>query len=145
MKNFLPVLPEIQIRARVGRIFCFIDAGVSERRRITAEKRREHHDKSILVNYSLGCRRPVKFKINQETYLCVNMSLRQFVVDSVKNHNIPVGKGFFRTLRTFADVIVIVRKPEMDYICFRVIFSIYRDFFSKFLTHRLFRIAKLRV
>ena len=65
------------------------------------------------------------------------MSLRQFLVDSVKNHNIPVGKGFFRTLRTFADVIVIIRKPEMDYIRFQVIFSIYRDFLSKFLTHRL--------
>ena len=97
------------------------------------------------MNDSLGFRRPVKFKINQETYLCVNISFRQFFVDSVKNHYIPVGKGFFRALRTFADVIVIVRKPEMNYIGFGVVFGIYRDFFGKFLTHRLFRIAKLRV
>ena len=33
--------------------------------------------------------------------------------------------------------------PSVILIGFGVVFGIYRDFFGKFLTHRLFRIAKL--
>lgn len=155
-KTFFPAAQEGEIHPHVVRVFVFVaDIGrkfvwnfhvpVAVRLRIRTENGRKHHHKAVRISDLFRLRRPVQVEIDEKDDLRRKPFLRQARVDVVEHTHIQIGNADLTAVFAFADVVEIVRKPEMQHVDLRMFLGVADDFGNEFFPHVGARIAKVGV
>ena len=90
-------------------------------------------------------RRPIQLHIDEKNYLHAETGFGQKFIYLVQDHHVPVGQAFFRACLALADVVEIVRQPEMQDIRVRMGLCVIDHFFRQHMPRQGIGVAKVGV